>query len=74
MSALRATCGDQLVWLEIVNCKSVTNEGLEKLQNMSRLRILHLEDLKYVRDPKKVLSGLEDALPKCHITYPPYTT
>ena len=73
LSSLAINCKDTLVWLEIVNCKSITDDGVLNLKDMSRLRILHLEDLKYVKDPKKVLGVLEEANPKCHITYPPYT-
>ena len=73
MKHLSFTCKDQLVWLEVVDCKSVTEEGLESLTRMDRLRILHIENLKYVKDPEKSLSILKEALPKCNIKYPPYT-
>ena len=70
---LAATCSHQLVWLEVVDCPSVTDEGLESLKRMSSLKMLHIGNLKYVKDPLKVISTLKEAMPNCLIKYPPYT-
>ena len=66
-------CSEQLVWLEIEDCPKVTDEGLKSLQRMNRLKMLYLENLKYVNKPQEVLSSLNEAMPKCKIIYPPYT-
>jgi hypothetical protein len=70
---LSATCSHQLVWLEVVDCPSVTDEGLESLKRISSLKMLHIGNLKYVKDPLKVISTLKEAMPNCIIKYPPHT-
>jgi hypothetical protein len=65
--------GDQLQWLEIMKCPSVTNDGLLKMSRFEKLKVLRLEDLKNVYDPKDVLEKLQQSMPKCSITYPPFT-
>ena len=35
--------------------------------------MLHIGNLKYVKDPLKVISNLKEAMPNCIIKYPPYT-
>ena len=72
--SLSRICREQLTWLEIVQCKSVTEKGLLALANFERLKRLHIEDLKYVTDEnaKIVIEELKKALPNCHLTFPPY--
>ena len=70
---LAATYSHQLLWLEVVDCPSVTNEELESLKRMSSLKMLHIGNWKYVKDPLKVISNLKEALPNCIIKYPPHT-
>lgn len=64
---------ENLVWLEVVQCPNVTDKGLLTLRKMSALKVLHLENLPSVKDPQNVISILEESLPKCQISFPPFT-
>ena len=64
---------ENLAWLEVIQCHNISDEGLLALRKMKALKILHLENLTNVKEPQKVIASLEEALPKCQISFPPYT-
>lgn len=75
MGALADICKDQLVWLEINGCHAVTKSGLLKLQDFNTLKLLKIENLKYVKDNEvpEIITTLKESMPKCKISYPPFT-
>ena len=64
---------ENLAWLEVIQCHNISDEGLLALKKMKALKILHLENLTNVKEPQKVIASLEEALPKCQISFPPHT-
>eukprot|EP00088_Acartia_fossae_P024999 TRINITY_DN2583_c0_g1_i1.p1 TRINITY_DN2583_c0_g1~~TRINITY_DN2583_c0_g1_i1.p1 ORF type:complete len:223 (-),score=48.81 TRINITY_DN2583_c0_g1_i1:505-1173(-) len=64
---------DQLVWLQLGKCNQVTDEALNYLRLMKKLEYLGLSTLHGVQKPEEKLAMLKEALPNCHIEYPPYT-
>ena len=65
---------EHLSWLEVIQCHNISDEGLLALHKMKALKVLHLENLSNVKNPQEVIASLSDCLPKCQISYPPFTT
>merc|ERR1711983_600202 len=65
---------EHLSWLEVIQCHNISDEGLLALNKMKALKVLHLENLNSVKNPQEVIASLSESLPKCQITYPPFTT
>ncbi|KAI4503427.1 hypothetical protein M0802_001649 [Mischocyttarus mexicanus] len=60
---------DSLTHLEVIDCPSVTDEGLYKLGKLENLKKLKLEGLKYVENPNDVKKQLKQCLPNIHIVW-----
>lgn len=72
MRSLAYLCQDQLQWVEVINCADISDEGLVALKDLHKLKVLHFEDLKAVRNAETTVELLKTALPDCQITFPPY--
>lgn len=58
---------DSLKFLEIVNCKNITEDGLRSLKVLSKLETLIARDLPYVSKPAEIAKELKEHLKNCEI-------
>ncbi|XP_046837765.1 ATP synthase subunit s, mitochondrial [Vespa crabro] len=58
---------ESLTHLEVIECPSVTDEGLYKLKKLQKLKILKLEGMPYLKDPADVRKQLMESLPNTKI-------
>ncbi|KJH45175.1 hypothetical protein DICVIV_08789 [Dictyocaulus viviparus] len=62
--------GQHLKFLEIDECRKITEFGLKHLELCSGLKLLILRNMKRVHSPEKVLERLKHALPNTEIHFP----
>ncbi|XP_076247558.1 ATP synthase subunit s, mitochondrial-like isoform X2 [Calliopsis andreniformis] len=60
---------DSLTNLELINCKSIDDEGLLNLTVLKNLKKLKLQGLVYIRDKDSIQKKLTEALPNCQIDF-----
>lgn len=60
---------NSLTHLEVIDCPSVTDEGLHKLGELENLKKLKLEGLTYVENPNDVKKQLKHHLPNIQIEW-----
>ncbi|KAF7415077.1 hypothetical protein HZH68_003566 [Vespula germanica] len=58
---------ESLTHLEVIECASVTDEGLYKLKKLQKLKILKLEGMPYLKNPNDVRKQLMESLPNAKI-------
>ncbi|XP_053978728.1 ATP synthase subunit s, mitochondrial [Hylaeus anthracinus] len=58
---------DSLINLELVNCKSITDEGLHNIKLLKNLEMLQIQGLPYLKDKDLIRKEIIQALPKCKI-------
>ena len=70
---LAAYTKSRLRWLHLAGNGNISAEGLLKLQRLTNLEYLKLENLQEVKNPEGVLKELQFKLPDCKVDFPPYT-
>ncbi|CAH1365292.1 ATP synthase subunit s, mitochondrial [Tenebrio molitor] len=60
---------NSLLYLQITECLNITEKGLQHLNSLSNLKEVILADLPYIKDTQKIVSKLQDGLPKCNIQF-----
>ena len=52
-----------------MNNGSVTDEGVDKLRKIKRLKSVTFENLQGVRDPEKIIANFKASLPECEVVW-----
>ncbi|XP_076176937.1 ATP synthase subunit s, mitochondrial isoform X2 [Ptiloglossa arizonensis] len=61
---------DSLTNLELINCKSITDQGLRDIKILKNLEMLKIQGLPYLENKDLVREELMKALPNCKIDFP----
>jgi hypothetical protein len=58
---------ESLKFLEIINCKNITEDGLRSLKKLTNLQKLVARNLPYVNKPAEIAKELQEHLKNCEI-------
>ncbi|KAK4324946.1 hypothetical protein Pmani_004445 [Petrolisthes manimaculis] len=64
------TLRDSLTHLQVSSCGNITLDGLKHIKKLEKLEHLLLYDLPTISNKEEVVKEIQEALPKCHVSFP----